>query len=188
MRHYLGPGITESLQRPDPDQIAADNTMGTTSMVRLTLLLALTGLVLAPSANAQFERALADGGELLSLKNGRGYAIVTSRDGAMIANVARGRIVLRDHARGTRTEWNLYGCDRRKRVARRIICGGRDLRVTVVDGRWRVALRGRAINASAVLQGSVTLEGTAGTYAIGDPSDDDAWHPWPRSARTFSLG
>jgi hypothetical protein len=157
----------------------------TMSMPRLTLLAVLTGLVFAPSANAQFERALAAGGESLSLDAGRGYAVVTSRDGVMFANVGRGRIVLRNHARGAHTEWKLSGCDRRSRVARRVVCVGRNLSLSVVDGRWRVALRGRGINASAVLQGSVTLEGTAGTYAIGDPDDE---HSWPRSARTFSLG
>jgi hypothetical protein len=157
----------------------------TTSMVRITLLIALLGLVVAPSANAQFERALENGGELLSLESGRGYAVVASREGAMFARVGRGRIAVRDYARGSRTDWKVSGCDRRKRVARRVVCMGRNLSLSIIDGRWRVGLRGRGINASAVLQGSVTLEGTAGTYAIGDPEDKLAW---PRSPRTFSLG
>ncbi len=157
----------------------------TTSMPRLTLLAVLIGLVFAPSANAQFERALAAGGESLSLEGGRGYAVVTSRDGTMLGSVGRGRIVFRNFRRGAETEWKVWGCDRRRRVARRTVCIGRNLSFRVVDGRWRVALRGRGINASAVLQGSVTLEGTAGTYAIGDPADKRSW---PRSARTFFLG
>ncbi len=145
----------------------------------------LLALVLAPVANAQFERAVEAGGESLSLQNGRGHAVVTSRDGVMFARVGRGRIGIRNYARGTQTGWKVSGCDRRTRVARRVVCVGRNLSLSIIDGRWRVALRGKGINASAVLQGSVTLEGTAGTYAIGDPEDT---HPWPRSARTFSLG
>lgn len=157
-------------------------------MTRLALLIVLLGLVFTPTANAQFERALENGGEPLALKNGRGYAIVTSRDGVMFANVGRGRIVVRDSRRGAQTAWKVSGCERRTRVTRRVICMGRNLSLSIVDGRWRVRLRGRGINASAVLQGSGILEGTAGTYAIGDPSDDDAWHAWPRSARLFRLG
>ena len=154
-------------------------------MARLTFLIALIGLAFAPTANAQFERALAEGGQSLSLEDGRGRAVVASQDGVMFAKVGRGRIVVRNYARGAHTEWNLSGCDRRTRVARRVVCVGRSLSLSVVDGRWRVALRGRNIDAGAVLQGSVTIEGTAGTYAIGDPEEKRSW---PRSARTFSLG
>ncbi len=155
-------------------------------MARIALLIAVAALALAPGANAQFERAVAAGGEALTLSNGRGYAVVTSSSGTILGSVGRGRIVVTNYPRGARTKISLSGCDRRKRIARRtVVCAGRGLSFSVVDGRWRVHLRGTRINASAVVEGSVTLEGTAGTYAIGDPEDK---RPWPESARTFRLG
>ncbi len=155
-------------------------------MARTALLIAVAALALAPSANAQFERAVAEGGESLTLENGRGYAIVTSSAGTILGSVARGRVIVTDYPRGGDTKISLSGCDTRKRIGRRtVVCAGRGLSFSVVDGRWRVHVRGTRINASAVVGGSVTLEGTEGTYAIGDP---DEQRPWPESARTFRLG
>ena len=155
-------------------------------MARLALLTVLAALVLAPSAHAQFERAVAAGGESLTLANGRGYAAVTSSGGTILGRVAKGRIVVTDYPRGARTKVSFSGCDTKKRISRRtVVCAGSNLSFSVVDGRWRVVLRGRGVNASAVLQGSVTLEGSGGTYAIGDPDNDRSW---PRSTRTFRLG
>ena len=155
-------------------------------MVRIALLIAVAALAFAPSANAQFERALAEGGESLTLEGGRGYAAVTSSSGTILGSVGRGRVVVTDYPRGAETKISLSGCDRRKRINRKtVVCAGRGLSFSVVDGRWRVHVRGTRINAGAVVEGSVTLEGTAGTYAIGDPDDE---RPWPESARTFRLG
>ena len=155
-------------------------------MVRIALLIAVAALAFAPSANAQFERALAEGGESLTLEDGRGYAAVTSSSGTILGSVGRGRVVVTDYPRGAETKISLSGCDRRKRITRRtVVCAGRGLSFSVVDGRWRVHVRGTRINASAVVGGSVTLEGPEGTYAIGDPDDE---RPWPEDARTFRLG
>ena len=155
-------------------------------MARIALLTAVAALALAPSAHAQFERAVAAGGESLTLEDGRGYAVVTSSSGTMLGGVARGRVVVTNYPRGSRTKISLSGCDTRKRINRKtVVCAGRGLSFSIVDGRWRVLLRGMGINASAVVSGSVTLEGSSGTYAIGD-SDDE--RPWPDSARTFRLG
>ena len=156
-------------------------------MLRLTLLTVLLALALTPTAYGQveLERALAAGGQSLSLEEGRGFAAVTSRAGAMFARVGRGRIVVTNYVRGPRTERKLWGCNTRKRIGRRtVVCSGRKLSLSIVDGRWRVVLRGTRIDASAVLQGSVTLKGTSGTYSI----DGDDPRPWPSDARTFRLG
>lgn len=155
-------------------------------MARIALLIAVAALALAPSASAQFERAVAAGAESLTLADGRGYAIVTSSSGTILGTVGRGRVLVTDYPRGTRTKISLSGCDTRKRINRRTVaCAGRNLSFSVVDGRWRVVLRGARINAGAVVEGSVTLEGTSGTYEIGDSGDE---RPWPESARTFRLG
>jgi hypothetical protein len=155
-------------------------------MARTVLLIAVAALALAPSASAQFERALADGGESLTLDDGRGYAIVTSSSGTILGTVGRGRVVVTNYRRGARTKISFSGCDTRKRLGRRtVVCAGRGLSFSVVDGRWRVHIRGARINAGAVVEGSVTLEGTSGTYEIGDSDDEQ---PWPESARTFRLG
>ncbi len=155
-------------------------------MARIALLIAVAALALAPSAHAQFERAAAAGGQSLTLEDGRGYAIVTSSSGTILGSVGRGRLVVTNYRRGARTKISLSGCDTRTRINRRtVVCAGRGLSFSVVDGRWRVLLRGTRINASAVVVGSVTLEGIEGTYAIGDLDDE---RPWPESARTFRLG
>ena len=155
-------------------------------MARIALLIAVAALALAPGASAQFERAVAAGGDSLTLEGGRGYAIVTSSSGTILGSVGRGRLVVTNYRRGARTKISLSGCDTRKRLGRRtVVCAGRGLGFSVVDGRWRVHLRGGRINASAVVEGSVTLEGTEGKYAVGDPDDE---RPWPESRRTFRLG
>jgi hypothetical protein len=154
-------------------------------MRRLAIPIALLALALAPSAQAQLARGLVPGGGALSLENGRGFAVVLSRDGGMYGQVARGRITVTDYRRGGDTEVDLRGCDRRRRVnALTVVCSGRRLRFQIVDGRWRAAIRGVGIDAAAVVSGSVTLAGTRGTYSI-DGEDEESW---PREPDTFILG
>ena len=69
--------------------------------------------------------------------------------------------------------------------AHTILCVGSYLRFSALGGAWRVRLAGAGINASAVMNGYVTLDnGRAGTYSIrhGDP------RPWPSARQTFYLG
>jgi hypothetical protein len=152
---------------------------------RIVLLTAVLVLALAPSADAQLARSLAPDGTELSLEDGRGSAIVLSRDGVMYGQVARGRIVVTDYPRGAETDVDLRGCDRRQRLSRlTVVCAGRGLRFQIADGRWRAAIRGTGIDAAAIVTGAVTLEGTRGTYSIGE---DEAAEEWPREPRTFAL-
>ncbi len=181
------PRLTHYLQRPDSARIARGENGLERPVSRPTILIAALSLALAPAAHAEsgLERALAAGGELVSLEGGRGYAAVTSRNGAMLGRVGAGRIVVKNFRRGTRTERRLWGCEVRKRIARRtVLCAGRNLSFSVVDGRWRAILRGNWINASAVVEGRVMLRGTAGTYSIAGGTP----RAWPRQPRMFRLG
>jgi hypothetical protein len=60
-------------------------------------------------------------------------------------------------------------------------------RVFSSDGAWRVRSKGRGINVSGVVRGSLTLDGAnrgrTGTYSIGG-SD---FRPSPRTRHTYSL-
>ena len=150
------------------------------------ILIAFAALLVVPSAAAHpLERYVAGSSSSLSLSNGQGVAIVASRDGAILGTVGRGRITLFDGPRGTNTRSRLSGCRTMRRVGRHTrVCTGRNLSFSVVDGTWRLALRGSRINASAVLRGSTRLEGRRGTYRI----DDGAKRPWPDDAETLELG
>jgi hypothetical protein len=61
------------------------------------------------------------------------------------------------------------------------------LRIFSGDGRWRIKLRGRGVNVSAVVRGALTLDGAnsgdPGLYAI----DGGSLRSWPRTRRTFGL-
>ncbi|MBD0290606.1 MAG: hypothetical protein ICV74_05065 [Thermoleophilia bacterium] len=154
-------------------------------MRRLTLTMVLVVLACAPAASAQLARAVASGGESLALSGGTGWAVVTSRDGAIVGNVRKGSVRIVDLPRLGKAEVGVTGCEKLRRPNRRTrVCSGRRLSFSVIDGNWRVAMRGVGINASAVLKGRLVLQGTAGTYSLrhGDPK------PWPRRARTFRLG
>lgn len=153
---------------------------------RLPLVLAILGVAVAPPvAEAQISRYLGGSGEPLALENGRGRVMMASREGAVIGTIVRGRIGVVDFRRGAKTEIELSGCETRRRLKPRVrLCIGEDITFSVVKGRWLVRLRGTGINASAVLEGSVTLIGSAGTYEIGE---DGRKRRWPRALRSFRL-
>lgn len=155
-------------------------------MRRLVVLLGLLGvLALVPSAQAQLGRYIAAGAEPIELEDGRGLAVFRSRDGALLGTLARGRLTVKDSTRGARTSVRVSGCDKRWRPARRTsVCAGRGISFSILDGSWRATVRGAGINASAVVRGSVTLEGTEGTYSIANGEE----RSWPRQAATFFLG
>ena len=154
-------------------------------VLRFSVVLAFAAVLLAPpAAHAEIARFLGGSGEALALTNGRGQAVVTSRDGAIIGTIGRGRIAIVDFPRGAETEIELSGCETRRRPSPNVrICIGREIIFSVVKGRWLVRMRGMAINASAVLEGAVSLVGRRGTYEI----DDGDERRWPRELRTFRL-
>ncbi|MDQ3865244.1 MAG: hypothetical protein M3304_00230 [Actinomycetota bacterium] len=151
--------------------------------MRRLVFICILVLALAPAARAQDFRALA-GTEGVQLANGRGFATFVGREGAILGSVGRGTVTIQDFVGGESTSVEVFGCERRRRPALRTrVCIGRHLRFVVRFGAWRVTMRGRGIDASAVVEGRLTLRGKAGTYSIGgsDP------RRWPRSVERFEL-
>ena len=147
--------------------------------MRLFIVIGLFALLCVPAASAAVDRELAAGGKPLSLVDGRGMALVSSREGAILGSVNRGRV--------RATNATVYGCETRRRLTRRtVLCIGRNLDFAATGRRWKIVARGSGINASGKLKGSVTLQGTGGTYSL-QPGGSDP-RPWPRRARTFRLG
>lgn len=143
------------------------------------IVIGLLALLCVPVASAGIERELAAGGKPLSLSDGRGIAVVKSREGAILGSVQRGRLRV--------TNGNVYGCESRKRITRStVLCVGRNLDFSATGRHWRIVARGSGINASGKLKGIVTLQGTSGTYSLEAGGSDP--RPWPRAARTFRLG
>ena len=151
--------------------------------LRRVLLVALTSAFFAlPAGSAEGALPRTSGSVQVALKDGHGFARLALR-GTLLGRVRRGRIVA--------TENVFVGHWRsKKRVSDRLVAyrGSRmTLRVFSGDGAWVVRVRGRGINVSGVVRGSLTLDGVnsrpTGLYAI----DGGAYHPWPRSQRTFRL-
>ena len=149
------------------------------------VLAALCALGLAPGAGAQpLQRELVGNGSQLSLTNGRGTAAVHSRDGSLLGTVGRGRIVVVNRLAGGKTTVRFWGCEERRRPApRTVVCIGRGLRVSVVNGSWITTFKGRGVNASAVVEGRLRLRGQRGSFAI-----DGVTRSWPSTFRTYMLG
>jgi hypothetical protein len=149
----------------------------------LVLLTIPIALALVPSAAAQesVPRMLQAGGARVELENGRGFAFFRSREGVILGSIKRGRVVVTDLRRDS--EVSVSGCETTKRIKRTIVCIGRDLSFSVEKGAWNALLRGVGINASAVLRGTLTLQGRAGTLQINDRPE----RAWPKAVRTFRL-
>jgi hypothetical protein len=148
----------------------------------------LLGAFAVPAAlMAQLAPARTTGSVPLSLKSGRGLAIVKAR-GTLLGRSRTGRIVATPNV--------VVRCWRhRTRLASGMIryrglragCTYKTFLVFSDDGRWRVRIRGRGINVSGVARGSLALDGAnagrTGTYSIaGTP-----YRRWPRRLHTYSL-
>jgi autotransporter adhesin len=151
-------------------------------MRRIVILTVLLAFSVAPAADAGLAGYVAGGGDSLSLKGGRGTALLVNTDGAVLGSVKRGRVVITAPARRRAVS----GCEQRRYPRpRRVVCIGWNLHFSVLGGAWRVRLTGSGINASAVMNGFVTLDdGSAGTYSIRHGVS----RPWPVNVRTFYLG
>ncbi len=123
----------------------------------------------------------------MSLQNGRGFATVNSNagSGSSFGKVGNGRITIVDAPRGAETKVTVRNCDQIRRPNRRTtVCIGDGIGFSLVNGIWKVTLKGRGINASAVATGSLRLKGTRGRFSI----DYGDYRSWPRVARTYRLG
>jgi hypothetical protein len=155
--------------------------MHTRTMRRLFILTVLILCTLAPTASAaDYARYVSSSADRLSLSNGHGAARLVSSDGVVFGNLGRGRITITDLARDAGvTTVDVWGWER-IRYPRpgsvMYINLSRRMGFSIVDGRWRAVVRGRAVNASAAMVGDATLsEGRAGTYQV----NYGARHRWP---------
>jgi hypothetical protein len=162
-------------------------------MRRAPLFALAAGLALAAASTASATppslaaAAGTPGSESISLKNGIGFAVVWSR-GAVLGRVRRGAITVIDIAGGGDPGGFVRGCERRSGgLATRLVCRGRDLSFYIHGGTWKVRIRGRGINASGVVRGTLGLDraddGT-GRYSIGGGS----YRRWPAALRFLKIG
>jgi hypothetical protein len=150
--------------------------------------LVLAGLVAAPLIFSGVGASSTPGSVFVSLKSGRGLSVIGSR-GSVLGRVRAGRIIATSNV--------IVRCWKsRTRLSSGLIryrgrgsgCDYIRLRVSSEDsGAWRISIRGRGINVSGVVHGSLTLDGadsgSVGTYSIAGRSSK----PWPRTRHTFAL-
>lgn len=126
------------------------------------------------------------GSETISLQRGQGYAVIASR-GAVIGNIIRGWIRVVDIPGGGAPHGYVRGCEARTgRLSGRLFCRGRDLRLFVYGGTWRIRMAGRGINVSGRIRGTLGLdraEGGTGVYSIAGAR----YRPWPAALRYFRV-
>jgi hypothetical protein len=149
--------------------------------------LVLGGLVAAPLIFSAPATSGTPGSVFVSLKSGRGLSVIMSR-GSLLGRVRAGRIVVTSNV--------IVRCwESRTRLSSGLIryrgraagCEYIRLRTSSDSGSWRVSIRGRGIDVSGVVRGSLTLDGAdrgpVGTYAIADRPA----RAWPRTRHTFTL-
>jgi hypothetical protein len=157
---------------------------------RPILVLTLASLALAavsPAQPATFPATRVAGSEWLELADGRGFASFGQR-GAAVGKVRRGRVRVANLAdTGAPKGW-VRGCESKSgQLSGRIYCSGTRLRFYIHEGRWRIRTKGRGIDVSAVIRGSVGLDGAACTrctFKIGDRPR----RRWPATLRFFAVG
>jgi hypothetical protein len=161
--------------------------------MRRILVLIVVAAIATGAAEAAFGgvpvKLRTPGAEYIELRGGSGRAVVTRR-GSLNVNIGRGRLRIVDLPGGIRPNIN---CQSRARwissTTRQV--RGRNIRCLIWSGDavapWQVVMKGRRINASGRVRGSLTLDGrdsgSLGVYRIAGGD----WKRWPRRARTTVL-
>jgi hypothetical protein len=136
--------------------------------MRLFLTFALLVALGVPATSAARARGPNDG--TLSVRDARGTITISGR-GGVIGSFAQGRVTISDPVEGDGTgpivtgdEWS------RERNETTTTWGGTRVRFRIIGGAFRIVVRGRGINLSAVMKGNVTLKGADtgddGTYSV----------------------
>lgn len=148
------------------------------------LLVAFLGAALfAGTAQATVAVAQTANAQTLSLRGGRGTAILALR-GSILGTLRRGRLIVTIPRHSTAVS-KVYGAETRRRLSgRSTLYKGTDIRYRVFGGSWRLNIVGRGINAGAAGRGWFGLEGSRGTYSIAG----GRYRAWPRVYKTFRLG
>jgi hypothetical protein len=149
---------------------------------RLFLGALAAGLLAVPAAEGGTTVARTAGAVGVSLKYGHGWAKISGR-GSLLGWGIRGRIV-------ATTNVVVRNWSSRVRLTDTVTAYRGSLitvRVYGTSGAWRIKVKGRRINVSGVVRGSLTLDGVdaglTGRYSIAGGD----FRPWPRAARTFAL-
>lgn len=157
--------------------------------LRLLLLSAVLALTATAAGEAATVSTRTAGAESFQLYHGVGNAIVAKR-GAALGRVRRGTIRIVNLPEGPAPQGFVRGCEYRSGSwSGTLVCRGRDLRLLVHGGTWRLRLRGRGINVSGVVRGRLSLGplsaavGSSGSYSIGDSPR----RRWPSAWKTFRL-
>ena len=164
--------------------------------MRRTLVLITVAALATGAADAAFARApvllRTPGSEFIELRSGNGRAVVTGR-GSLGLNIRTGRLRIVDLPQAGRPHLTSRCQRRARRVSPTTLeIVGRNIGCVIWSGesggRWQAVLRGRLIDASGKVRGSLTLDGVrrgpTGRFSIGA---DGSWANWPRNARTYGL-
>jgi hypothetical protein len=120
---------------------------------------------------------LGDDGSL-SVKAGVGRVTLSPFNGSSLGRVGTGKVIIVDQSLTGNGSPDVWGCDNLHVTDRVTVCWGANLRFRVIDGRYKVVVRGSGINLSVVGRGTVTLDGSGddpgvlsdGLYALNDGS------------------
>jgi hypothetical protein len=131
----------------------------------------------------------APGDGTLSVKRGRGFIDLKFK-GSVIGRI-NGTLSVRDFRPLDATNPQLVGCKPRVRhpLTGVSICKGRNVSFRILDGRYRVKLRGTGIFLSAVGYGTVTVDGI-GDEGVNDgvmSRNDEPYQSLPDYPETFLL-
>jgi hypothetical protein len=153
------------------------------------VLFAALGLSLAGPAAAGPADALSfrvPGAESFELRRGVGYAAVWDR-GSVLGRVAAGRVRVINLAGGGVPSGWVRGCEhRRGRLVGVLLCQGSDVRFWIHGGTWKIQVRGRGINVSGVVRGTLALDRAPGGRGIFSVGDSD-FRRWPRDLTFYRL-
>jgi hypothetical protein len=128
----------------------------------------------------------------LSVKNGVGKVSLTPFNGSAIGKVARGSIRIIDPIAGDTGSYDVWGCDNQTGLNDHItVCSGTNLRFRIVDGRYKLFMRGSGINVSVVGRGQVSLDGAGDSPDVGNDGvyalNDAPYRSLPDSEKTLPL-
>ena len=151
----------------------------------VVLTLAVPAVALALQANSD------DG--TLSVRNGHGKVILKPFDGSALGRVVNGTVVIVDPVFGDGGSADVWGCDKQPPTTSDhvTVCGGTNLRLRIIDGKYKLIIIGTGISLSAVGTGQVTLDGRGDDASVKADGlfslNDSVYKSLPDLAKTFAL-
>jgi hypothetical protein len=154
--------------------------------MRRLLTFAVLALALVLPAGAAARTSGSNDGTL-SVKDARGIITIQAR-GGVIGSFATGKVTISDPIDGDGTGPIVSGAERHREIGDTTdVYAGDRVRFRLIGGTFRVVVRGRGINLSAVGKGSVILNGFGtdddGSYSV----NGSEFNPIPAFALPFQL-